>query len=66
MVGSTQKRGTGRRGRKPPPVVISEITETDGKDSSSDIAWWRGGLLSKHIFQKGVLPQKMLKHDRLN
>ncbi|GJZ22787.1 DDT domain-containing protein PTM [Tanacetum coccineum] len=61
VVGSTQKRGQGRRGRKQ-PVVIPEVTETDGKDSSSDIAWWRGGLLSKHIFQKGVLPQKMLKH----
>ncbi|XP_076930981.1 DDT domain-containing protein PTM-like isoform X2 [Bidens hawaiensis] len=61
VTGSTQKRGLNRRGRKA-VVTIPEIPDTDVKDLSTDFAWWRGGMLSKHIFQKGILPQMMIKH----
>ncbi|KAL8204768.1 hypothetical protein R6Q57_010391 [Mikania cordata] len=61
VVGSTQKRGPGRRGRKP-SIIIPEVPDADVKDLSSDFAWWRGGMLSKLIYQKGVLPQMMIKH----
>ncbi|XP_023738116.1 DDT domain-containing protein PTM [Lactuca sativa] len=60
VVGSSQKR-PGRPGRKP-AVIVPEVTDNDGKDASVDFSWWRGGMLSKHIFQKGILPQMMLKH----
>ncbi|KAK9058650.1 hypothetical protein SSX86_023492 [Deinandra increscens subsp. villosa] len=72
VVGSIQKRGPGRRGRKP-AIVLPEIPDVDVKDLSSDFAWWRGGMLSKNIFQKGILPQMMLKqsarkggHEKIN
>ncbi|KAI3676989.1 hypothetical protein L1987_86606 [Smallanthus sonchifolius] len=61
VAGSTQKRGPGRRGRKP-SIIVPEIPDAEVKDLSSDFAWWRGGMLSKHIFQKGILPQMMIKH----
>lgn len=60
VAGSTQRRGPGRRGRK--PAIILEVTDADGKDLSTNFAWWRGGMLSKHIFQKGILPQRMIKN----
>ncbi|KAI7725482.1 hypothetical protein M8C21_008034, partial [Ambrosia artemisiifolia] len=60
VTGPTQKRGTGRRGRK--TSIIPELSDADANDLSIDFAWWRGGMLSKHIFQKGVLPQMMIKH----
>lgn len=62
VVGSSQKRGPGRRGRKPSVMIPPEITEVEGKELSTDVAWWRGGMLSKHIFQKGMLPQMVVKH----
>ncbi|KAK1426249.1 hypothetical protein QVD17_14919 [Tagetes erecta] len=61
VAGSTQKRGPGRRGRKP-AITVPVIPDADVKDLSTDFAWWRGGMLSKHIFQKGILPQTMIKH----
>ncbi|XP_076917554.1 DDT domain-containing protein PTM-like [Bidens hawaiensis] len=61
VTGSTQKLGLSRRARKA-VVTIPEIPDTDVKDLSTDFAWWRGGMLSKHIFQKGILPQMMIKH----
>ncbi|KAL4560815.1 hypothetical protein LXL04_032969 [Taraxacum kok-saghyz] len=61
VVGSGQKRGPGRPGRKP-AVIVPEVTDNDGKDASVDFSWWRGGMLSKHIFQKGVLPHMMIKN----
>ncbi|KAD3337283.1 hypothetical protein E3N88_32803 [Mikania micrantha] len=60
-MGSTQKRGPGRRGRKS-AVVIPEIPDADVKDLSMDFAWWRGGMIFKHILQKGILPQTIIKH----
>ncbi|KAL7173835.1 hypothetical protein ACSBR2_033155 [Camellia fascicularis] len=58
--GSTQKRGPrGRRGRK--PSAISEVTSDDSLDNLSDFTWWRGGKLSKRIFQRGVLPRSLVK-----
>ncbi|KAI7741115.1 hypothetical protein M8C21_002134, partial [Ambrosia artemisiifolia] len=61
MVGSAKKRGPGKPGRKP-AIVIPEIPDADVKVLSTDFTWWRGGMLSKHIFQKGILPQVMIKH----
>ncbi|KAF5937654.1 hypothetical protein HYC85_025160 [Camellia sinensis] len=58
--GTTQKRGPGgRRGRK--PSVISEVTSDDSIDNLSDFNWWRGGILSKLILHRGVLPRSMVK-----
>lgn len=56
--GSTQKRRPGRRGRKPSATAEVAI---DSQDSLSDFTWWRGGTLSKRIFQRGILPRSMVK-----
>ncbi|KAA8544185.1 hypothetical protein F0562_022179 [Nyssa sinensis] len=59
-VGSTQKRGpSGRRGRK--HSSLTEVTTDDCHDNLSDFIWWRGGMLSKLIFQKGLLPRLLVK-----
>lgn len=57
--GSTNKRKPGRRGRKPMAVV--EATADESRDILADFTWWRGGLISKFIFQKGTLPRRMVK-----
>ncbi|KAH6789820.1 hypothetical protein C2S51_004826 [Perilla frutescens var. frutescens] len=57
--GSTQKRRPGRRGRKPSAVV--EVASDDCQDTSTDFTWWRGGTLSKLMFQRGVLPSSMIR-----
>lgn len=57
--GSTQKRRPGRRGRKPSAVV--EVATDDCQDTSPDFTWWRGGTLSKLMFQRGVLPSSMIR-----
>ncbi|KAG8371210.1 hypothetical protein BUALT_Bualt13G0063600 [Buddleja alternifolia] len=56
---STQKRRPGRRGRKPSTTV--EVVVDDCKDILTDFTWWRGGTLSKLMFQKGILPCSMIK-----
>uniref|UniRef100_A0A5B6ZD09 DDT domain-containing protein PTM n=1 Tax=Davidia involucrata TaxID=16924 RepID=A0A5B6ZD09_DAVIN len=59
-VGSTQKRGpSGRRGRK--QSTMSEVITDDCHDNLRDFMWWRGGMLSKLIFQKGLLPRSLVK-----
>lgn len=62
-VGSTHKRKPGRRGRK--PMAIVEATADDGQDLPTDFTWWRGGLISNFILQKGTLPQRMVKKAAL-
>lgn len=57
--GSTQKRRPGRRGRK--PSVVVEVASDDCQDTSNDFTWWRGGTLSKLMFQRGVLPSSMIR-----
>ncbi|XP_041992979.1 DDT domain-containing protein PTM-like isoform X1 [Salvia splendens] len=57
--GSTQKRRPGRRGRKPSAVV--EVATDDCQDTSTDFTWWRGGTLSKLMFQRCVLPSSMVR-----
>ncbi|MCD7470308.1 hypothetical protein HAX54_010042 [Datura stramonium] len=57
--GSTHKRKPGRRGRK--PMAIVEATADESQDILTDFTWWRGGLISKFIFQKGTLPRRMVK-----
>lgn len=61
--GSTHKRKPGRRGRK--PMVIVEATADECQDIPTDFTWWRGGLISKFIFQKGTLPRRMVKKAAL-
>ncbi|XP_075075568.1 DDT domain-containing protein PTM isoform X3 [Nicotiana tabacum] len=56
---STHKLKPGRRGRKPLSMV--KVTAADCPDKLMDFTWWRGGMLSKLIFQKATLPQSMLK-----
>lgn len=57
--GSTQKRRPGRRGRKPSAMV--EVASDDCQDMSTDFTWWRGGTLSKLMFQRGILPCSMIR-----
>ena len=54
---STHKRG--RRGRK--QSAVPKVTANDSLDNLSDVNWWRGGILSKLILQRGVLPCSMVK-----
>ncbi|KAK6926666.1 Zinc finger, PHD-finger [Dillenia turbinata] len=56
-VALTQKRGPGRRSKK--HFALSEVTSDDCPNKF--YCWWRGGRLSKNIFQKGILPHKMIR-----
>lgn len=56
---SSHKQKSGRRGRKPSSMV--KVTADDCKTKLKDFTWWRGGILSKLLFQKVTLPQSMLK-----
>ncbi|KAH0746686.1 hypothetical protein KY285_008343 [Solanum tuberosum] len=64
VAGSTQKRKPGRRGRKPMSAIV-EATADESQDIPTDFTWWRGGLISKFIFQKGTLPRRMVKKAAL-
>ncbi|XP_042514046.1 DDT domain-containing protein PTM-like isoform X2 [Macadamia integrifolia] len=58
--GSTQKRGAaGRRSRK--QSATSVITVDPNKGTMLDVNWWRGGKLSKMVFQRGILPCSIAK-----
>ncbi|KAK2984531.1 hypothetical protein RJ640_025028, partial [Escallonia rubra] len=57
--GSTQRRGPGRRSRK--QIVASDVAADDGQGISTGFIWWRGGILSMLIFQKGTLPRSLAK-----
>lgn len=59
--GSSQKRGPGRRGRK--PSAMPEFVADDDKDISDAFVWWCGGMLSKAVFQKGILPHIVVKNS---
>lgn len=59
--GLSQKRGPGRRGRK--PSVMPEVTADEDLDISDAFVWWRGGMLSKVLFQKGILPHIAVKNS---
>lgn len=54
---STQKRGPGRRSKR--QFGVSEVTDDISLDR--DFTWWRGGKLSKQIFQRGILPLSAVK-----
>ncbi|KAK6936155.1 DDT domain [Dillenia turbinata] len=58
-VALTQKRGPGRRSKK--HFSFSEVTSNDCLNKF--YCWWRGGRLSKNIFQKGILPRKMIRKE---
>ncbi|KAL8089939.1 DDT domain-containing protein PTM-like [Apium graveolens] len=58
---STQKRGPGRRGRK--PSAMPEVTADEDQDISDAFVWWRGGMLSKVLFHKGILPHIVVKNS---
>lgn len=61
--GLTRKRRPSvRRGRK--SSALSDVSSEDSLDSSCDFNWWRGrrgGMLSKKILQRGVLPFPVIK-----
>ncbi|KAL3335955.1 hypothetical protein AABB24_031934 [Solanum stoloniferum] len=59
VVESSHKHKSGRRGRKPLSMV--KVTADDCKNKLKDFTWWRGGILSKLLFQKATLPRSMLK-----
>lgn len=57
-----QKRGPGGRfSRK--LSAIPEIKADDDLDMSNNFVWWRGGILSKFMFHKGILPQILVKRS---
>lgn len=59
-VGSSHKRGRGgRRGKK--QGAAPEVTADKGQDKSENFIWWRGGVVSKLIFPRGLLPCLMAK-----
>lgn len=60
VVESSHKHKSGRRGRKPSSMV-KVTADDDCKNKLKDFTWWRGGILSKLLFQKATLPRSMLK-----
>lgn len=65
-VGSSHKRGLGgkrrpggKRGRK--QGAMPEVKANNGQDKSKDFIWWRGGIVQRVIFQRGILPCSMTK-----
>ncbi|XP_057781903.1 DDT domain-containing protein PTM-like isoform X2 [Salvia miltiorrhiza] len=57
--GSTQKCRPGRRGKKRPDMV--EVVADGFLNKSTKFTWWRGGIMSKFMFQRGILPSSMIK-----
>ncbi|KAL6510987.1 hypothetical protein OROGR_022111 [Orobanche gracilis] len=55
---SSQKRKPGRRGRR--LSAVAEVATDDYQALSNDITWWRGGTLSKLMFQRGI-PSSMIR-----
>lgn len=58
---SSQKRGPGRRGRK--SSAMPEVTADEDQDIADAFVWWRGGILSKVLFHKGILPHIVVKNS---
>nr|GMD22741.1 DDT domain-containing protein PTM-like [Ipomoea batatas] len=58
VTGSTHKRKPGRRGRK--PSAVSVVAADEGQGVLTDYTWWRVGMLSKFMFQRGTLPQSLV------
>ncbi|KAL8029669.1 hypothetical protein ABFX02_14G240300 [Erythranthe guttata] len=56
---SNQKRRPGRRGRK--PSTVHEVEVVGRKDMLTDFTWWRGGTVSRLMFQRGNLPYSLVK-----
>lgn len=46
-----------KRGRK--SVNVGELTSISDRDKLSDTYWWRGGRLSRHVFQCKTLPRSL-------
>ena len=60
VVGSSHKRGPGgRRGRKQGNIPV--VTTDNDQDRSKHFIWWRGGIVSKLVFHRGILPCSMAK-----
>ncbi|KAL5981949.1 hypothetical protein ACLOJK_016016 [Asimina triloba] len=57
MIAPAKKRGPNKKNRK--QSATSEITAD--APSKSPVNWWRGGKLSKMVFQKGILPRPVSK-----
>lgn len=53
-----QKRGPGRPRKTP---AVSETTPVPEVESSNDIYWWRGGRVSRILFQRGILYRSLAK-----
>lgn len=54
-----QKRGPGARRNK--KHLIAESTVDSADDSWKDVHWWRGGKLSRVVFQNATLPSAYIK-----
>lgn len=57
--GSTQKCRPGRRGKKRPDMV--EVVADAVLNKSTKFTWWRGGITSKLMFHRGILPGLTIK-----
>ncbi|KAL5709643.1 hypothetical protein ACHQM5_020308 [Ranunculus cassubicifolius] len=58
-VGASSKKSGGRRNKK--QAVVSEVTKESGDNDKKIVRWWRGGKLSKLVFQKGILPRSIVR-----
>ncbi|KAF9597065.1 hypothetical protein IFM89_015256 [Coptis chinensis] len=58
-VGPPPKRPGGRRNKK--QAAISVVARDPSDDDLRIVNWWRGGKLSKLIFQKGILPCSIVR-----
>ncbi|KAJ4979942.1 hypothetical protein NE237_010722 [Protea cynaroides] len=61
FAGPTQKRGAaGRRSRKQSATSVITVDPYQEK-TKNNVSWWRGGKLSKMVFQRGILPSSIVK-----
>lgn len=57
--GSTQKCRPGRRGKRRNDMV--EVVADGNQNKLNSFTWWRGGITSKLMFQRGILPSSIIK-----
>lgn len=59
--GSTQKCRPGRRGKK--QHNMAEVVAGGLQKKFTDFTWWRGGMVSKLMFRRGILPSSLIRNS---